>query len=373
MAIHLSGATVVDYNELPHWHDDDHAAAVAAFARHQKIPVDEVYKRPPTGCNPDQLIELVSAAARINADKAQNFFEKNFVPVRLDQTKDDASPDPSSIVTGFFEPEYQASRMPSKRYSVPVHARPSQLVEAKSAPVGSVPEGYRFAWRHDDGSMGPAPDRAAIHRGALDGRAEILCWLENPIDAFFMHIQGAARLKLEDGTMMRVSYAAKTGHPFTAIGGLLVKMGVFGQNEVSMQGIVAWLRDHHDEAQTMMNRNRSYIFFKETALGDPTLGPFAAAKIQLTAQRSLAVDMRFHTFATPIYVHAHNVNGSNFSNLMIAQETGTAIMGPSRGDIFFGTGEEAGILAGGVVSPVTFFVLCPKSGYDAYLSSWSGR
>ena len=372
VASHIPNAELVTFDDIPGWATDDLSEALQAFSRHRQKPDNEIYKRAPSGCDPDRLLDLAAKAAAVDPDQARHFFEEEFVPVRINKTPSDPTESHRSIVTGFFEPEYRASRTRTNRFVTPVYAKPSQLIDAKTVPKGSIPAGYRFAWRHDDGSLGEAPDRAAIEQGALNNRSNVLAWLESPIDAFFMHIQGAARLKFADGTHIRLSYAAKTGHPFTAIGRLLADRGAIEREKVSMQTITAWLRDHPDQCQTVMNQNRSFIFFKETPLGDRNLGPFAAAKIQLTAQRSLAVDMQFHTFATPIFVHALNVNEGSFSKLMVAQETGTAITGPSRGDIFFGTGSGAGEMAGGVVSPVTFFVLCPKSNYDAYLSKWLG-
>ncbi|MEO1747741.1 MAG: MltA domain-containing protein [Pseudomonadota bacterium] len=358
-------ASALSFDQIPNWAVDDHGAALATFARHIEKPDHETYRQAPTGCDPELLIGLASQAAKTDPADARGFFEEQFAPVLIAKTDSH-----KSIVTGFFEPEYQASRRRSDKYTIPIYARPSQLVDAKLAPQGTVPEGYRFAWRHQDGRLGIAPDRKAISEGALDGQAEVLAWLQSPIDAFFMHIQGAGRLNFDDGSQTRLSYAAKTGHPFTAIGSLLVEMGAIEKNKVSMQSIIAWLNANPEAGLALMNENRSYIFFKETPLGDKALGPVAAAKIQLTALRSLAVDMQFHTFGTPIFVHAEDVNDARFGKLMIAQETGTAIVGPSRGDLFFGTGAPAGELAGGVVSAATFFVLCPKTGYEAYLNRW---
>ncbi|MEO0543208.1 MAG: MltA domain-containing protein [Pseudomonadota bacterium] len=364
-------ATIVDFGDIPDWVDDDHDAALAAFVRHRLKPANEIYNRAPKGCDPEALMQLVHDATAVAPGFSRDFFEQNFVPVRLARENGDGANE-RPIVTAFFEPEYQASRIRSDKFNIPIYARPKNLVARKDAPSGAVPDDFRFAWRNQDGSYGMAPDRAAIDQGALTDKAEVLAWLEDPIDSFFMHVQGAARLDLTDGTQMRVSYAAKTGHPFTAIGGVLVKRGAIPLESVSMQSISAWLRANPDESEALMHENRSYIFFKETPLGEAPLGPIAAAKIQLTAQRSLAVDMRYHTFATPIFVQADKVNDAPFAKLMIAQETGTAIKGPSRGDLFVGTGREAGEAAGGVLSPATFFVLCPKTGYQTYLEKWLG-
>ncbi|MEM9999948.1 MAG: MltA domain-containing protein [Pseudomonadota bacterium] len=358
----------VDFSQVPHWADDDHAAAFAAFAEHRKKPGGVSYKQPLTGCDPDELLRLAQIAQHVDLKEARSFFETHFVPLRI--RPGGRMLEEPQILTGFFEPELSASRTRTNQFTVPVFAPPGQLVDVREIADGSLPAGYRFGWRSANGVIGQAPDRAEITSGALDDVAPIIAWLNDPVDAFFMHVQGAARLNLSDGRAMRVTYAAKSGHPFTPIGKLLVEDGHISPSDVSMQSIAAWLRANPDDATQVMNQNRSYIFFKESPLGDAHLGPIAAAKIQLTPGRSLAVDMRYHTFATPIYVHASNVNGYDDCRLMIAQETGTAIRGPVRGDMFFGTGERAGQLAGGVVSPAEFYLLCPKAQASDLAEKW---
>jgi membrane-bound lytic murein transglycosylase A len=171
-------------------------------------------------------------------------------------------------------------------------------------------------------------------------------------------VQGAARIKLAEGGEMRVTYAAKTGHPYSPIGKALLQRGV--APPVTMQVIRAWLAAHPDELPAVLATNRSYIFFREATVADPSLGPIAAAKVPLSAGRSLAVDRLLHTFHTPVFVDTTTPDGAPWRRLMVAQDTGSAIVGPGRGDIFFGSGDAAGEIAGRMKANGGFFVLAPR-------------
>jgi membrane-bound lytic murein transglycosylase A len=185
-------------------------------------------------------------------------------------------------------------------------------------------------------------------------------WLRDPIDAFFIHIQGAARIALPDGRLMRVTYAAKSGHPYTPVGRVLLEMGALTRENADMDGIRAWLSAHPAEAPAVMAKNRSYIYFREAPVSDPALGPIAAAKVPLAAGRSLAVDRLLHTFHAPVWIETTLPTGASFHRLMVAQDTGSAIVGPARGDIFFGSGDAAGALAGAMRATGRFVLLMPK-------------
>ena len=168
---------------------------------------------------------------------------------------------------------------------------------------------------------------------------------------------------MPDGTVRRVTYAAKTGHRFTGPGGLLVERGEISREAISMQTIRAWLKSNPERADELLWRNRSFIFFREATVDDPDLGPVAAAKVPLAPGRSIAVDRKLHTFATPFYIDAPEltaVDGKPFRRLMIAQDTGSAIVGPARGDLFFGSGDRAGEMAGGVRHAAQFYALLPR-------------
>lgn len=347
----------VSFDDIPGWTDDDHGAARQALSRHSVKPETENYRTGSIGIPPEPLLALASAAEEPDArHDPRGFFEANYTPIRL--SSDDET---RGRVTGFFEPELAASRVKTPSFQTPFLRRPPDLVpvDDRTRPP-SLDRSFRFARRTPDGALVEYPDRAAIQAGLLSGQRLEIAWVADPVDAFFVHVQGAARLTFPDGSAARITYDGKSGHPFTAIGRLLVDRGEIAPETVSMQSIRRWLADHTDQACALMAENRSYIFFKETPAGNRTDGPVAAAKVPLTAGRSLAVDRLIHTFATPVFVDADHVNGAPFRRLMIAQETGTAIVGPARGDIFFGTGDAAGEAAGAVLSHCDFIVLVPR-------------
>ena len=261
--------------------------------------------------------------------------------------------------TGYYEPEVAGSLTRTSEFTVPLLSPPDDLVEFDPAhPPPGLDPALRFAMRTADGFSEYA-DRAAIMAGALDGRGLELVWLADPIDAFFIHIQGAARIRLTDGRSLRVTYAAKTGHPYTPIGRVLVERGALKSGTATMPAIRAWLAAHPGEAAALMGENRSYIFFREAPVDDPALGPVAAAKVPLTPGRSLAVDRLLHSFHLPVWVDTTLPDQTSFSRLMIAQDTGSAIVGAARGDIFFGSGDAAGSIAGAMSARGRFVVLAP--------------
>lgn len=348
----------LSFQDLAGWAADDHASALDAFARHAERPAGEVYRHGGAGVSPQSLDPLFLRARDVEArSDPRSFFERNFDLFAI-VSADGAR----GLVTAFYEPEIEASREPVAPFLTPFYRRPDDLVSVSDAnrPNGWDPE-IRFGRRSEDGEISAYPDRSAINAGYLDGRGLELAWVENPVDAFFAHVQGAARLKLRDGSTMRITYDGKSGHPFTAIGRLLVERGQIALADVSMATIRAWLAAHPGKARALMEQNRSYIFFREASAGRAGDGPVAAAKVPLTAERSLAVDRLQHTFGTPVFVHADNVDGGPWAKLMIAQDTGSAIVGAARGDLFMGSGDVAGDRAGGVRSCADVHILAPKS------------
>lgn len=346
------------FDELAGWAADDHAAALAAFSRHADRAPEETYRRGAAGVPPESLEPLFAeAAGSIARLDPRGFFERSFDCYRVIETAGERG-----FVTAFYEPEIKASRKPAERFGQPFYRRPDDLVAVtpENRPF-AWDEEYRFARQAADGTLLVYPDRAAINAGWLEDRGLEIAWVEDPVDAFFAHIQGSARLKFADGSTSRITYDGKTGHPFTAIGKLLVERCEIDPETVSMAEIRQWLADHPDRARPLMEENRSYIFFREAPVEGETDGPVAAAKVPLTAGRSLAIDRLLHTFGSPVFVAADNVNGNPWRRLMIAQDTGSAIIGASRGDLFMGSGDEAGASAGSVRSPAEFFLLVPKS------------
>ena len=353
----------VSYGSLPGWSQDNGLPeALAAFARSARQAEIRPYRTGSLGVAAESFAaayaEARSLGHTLGPAEARDFFERHFLPfhVRSDSGE-------HGSVTGYYEPEAEASLSPTNRSSVPLYRRPDDLVDVddRNRPAGFDPY-FAFA-RDSNGALEPYWDREAIDRGALAGRGLELCWLADRVDAFFIHVQGAARLQLPDGRRMRVTYAAKSGHRFTGIGRVLVDLGEIPLEEISMQSIRAWLARNPQRQDEILWRNRSYIFFRETSLGEPDLGPVAAAKVQIQPGRSIAVDRLLHTFGTPFFVHApelRHVDGGAFQRLMIAQDTGSAITGSARGDLFIGTGGAAGEIAGTIRHSADFYALLPR-------------
>ncbi len=349
----------VAFADIPGWRDDDHAAALAAFRRGAAVLADHPPKRRQVGLDPDALAAAVRRAAALPADTprdaARAFFEANFV------VREVRPHDGPAFYTGYYEPIVAGSRQPSATFRTPLYAQPSDLVEIDpDRPPPGIEPGFRFARMT---AAGPVPyfDRGEIERdGALRGQGLEIAWLADPVDAFYIHIQGSARLRLIEGGEMRVTFAAKTGHPYTAIGRELIAMGALPKGGATMRTVRAWLADHPADAPDLMARNRSFIFFREAPVEDPALGPVAAAKVPLSEGRSLAVDRLVHSFGAPVFVEAALPDGTPWRRLMVAQDTGSAIVGPARGDIFTGSGDAAGEIAGALQSRGRFILLWPR-------------
>lgn len=282
----------------------------------------------------------------------RGFFERFFRarPIRGEGERD-------GFLTGYYEPEIEASRHPTRRFATPLLRRPADLARVEDA---RFPEG--FARRAPDGTLSAYPDRARIERDFLEGQGLEIAWVADPVDAFFVHVQGSARLALTDGGTLRVGFAAKNGHRFTAIGRVLVARGELALAEADMAGIRRWLAAAPpDAARALLHENRSFIFFREMPAGEPGAGPVGAAGVALTPLASLAVDGRLHRYGAPVFVAAPGLRlgAEPFARLLVAQDTGSAIRGPARGDLFVGSGEEAGRLAGAIRHDARFHLLVP--------------
>lgn len=350
----------VAFSDCPGWNRDDQSAAFAAFRRSADYAAAHSYKSGGLGISFEALKPIFAAARMLDNPgpaQARAFFEQNFIPCRI------VPDEGNGFVTAFYEPDIEASLQADDRFKVPFLRQPDDLVKVTddNRPQGLDPS-FAFARRTGNGLV-EYDDRRMIEQGSLSGRGLEIAFVADRVDAFFAHVQGAARLKLRNGAVLRITYAAKSGHPFTGIGRILVANGEIPASEISMQSIRRWLAGHPDRADDLIWQNRSYIFFREAPVDDPHAGPIAAAKVPLSAGRSIAVDRLLHTFGTPIHVSAPTVtvfDGEPFARLMIAQDTGTAIVGPARGDLFAGSGDIAGEIAGGVKDEADFYALVPR-------------
>ena len=353
------------FSDLPGWSEDDHLAAFAAFRRSAFHAPIKAYRTGSLGVDFNAFADAYAEARAVSApnqSEARSFFERHFAPTLV-------APDNGSagLVTGFYEPEVEASPVRTERFTVPLLSRPADLIDIDddNRPAGMDPY-LAFARRTDDGPV-EYFDRGAIERGALAGQNLEIAWLADKVDVFFIHVQGAARLKMTDGSLRRVTYAAKSGQRFTGPGRILSDLGEIPLEKVTMQSIRAWFKAHPERVDEILWQNRSYIFFREAAVDDAALGPIAAAKVPLTPGRSVAVDRLLHTFGTPFYIDAPTLTAFDkrpFRRLMIAQDTGSAITGPARGDLFAGSGDAAGEIAGVVRNAADFYALVPRALFD---------
>lgn len=355
------------FSGIEGWKEDAHSSAFRAFVRSARHALTvKAYRTGSLGIDTEACFPAFRAALAIEGadhddEKARAFFEHWFEPVRLNNP--DGLP---GLVTGYYEPEVAVSATLDDVHRTPFLRKPDNLVPVPDPdnPPAGLERGFAFMLADRQGKVRPCPDRAAIETGFFDTGRLAIGWAADPADVFFAHVQGSARLRFGDGTAKRITYAAKSGHPFTGIGRLLVERGEISSDVISMQTIRAWLAANQDRAPALMRENRSYIFFAESPVQDPSLGPVGAAKVPLEAGRSLAVDRLVHTFGLPIFVTAEELcdpdHDRPFRRLMIAQDTGSAITGHVRGDIFFGSGSEAGEKAGGVKATASFILLVPK-------------
>lgn len=358
------------FADLPGWEDDDPSELIAALLRcREHIRNRKPYKAGSLGVTAVDLMPAMDAAATAhiaNASDARLFFEEHFQPFFIRRQDGERG-----FVTAFYEPDVEVAGTPDAIWKYPFYRRPADLVDLDEGNrPAELPESYAFGLLKD-GLVSEYADRKAIDEGYLDGRGLEIAWAKSKADVFFAHVQGAARLVYPDGSKRRITYAAKAGHPFSGIGGKLIELGEVAREDMSMGAIRDWLARNPDRADELYWHNRSYIFFREEDMGDPGLGPVAAAKVQMTPGRSLAVDRRIHTFGCPFYIESESLtridSGKAFRRLMLALDTGTAIVGPARGDIFTGSGKEAGDRAGAVRNNANFFILIPRAAAGRYL------
>lgn len=357
---HAGVYEAVEFVNIAGWAGDDHAAALAAFIKSAK-----------QAAGLPALLPEANAALRDG--QARRFFETYFKPHRVVAAE--------SLLTGYYEPELQASLTCSAAYSVPIYRRPDNLeLAGPGDTIAPLTAGHRI-----DGRLLPYFTRAEIEGGALAGQDLEIAFAADAVDLFVMHVQGSGLLKLADGGQMRLTFAGKNGHPYTSLAKLLIACGELPAEGASLAELLAWLRADAERGRALMRENQSYIFFE--ILDADSGGPRGSLGAPLTPGRSLAVDPSFHRLGLPVWIDVPALSTSSedleaalgkigqenkklerdnrepvdgFRRLMVAQDTGSAIRGAARGDIFWGCGEAAGALAGCTKHCGDFYVLLPR-------------
>lgn len=355
--------STLDFADLVGFAEDDLGAAFAAF-RGSAVALMDGSAPLRVGFPPSAgLIAAAEAATHlrdVSGEAARTFFTAHFRPRRIV-----AGP---AFFTGYFEPVVQGSLERSAEFAAPILSRPTDLVTLPADQPLSGPEGpLQAALRAPDGSLVPCPDRAAIEAGALASSAAPLVWLRDPVEVFIIQVQGSGRVRLADGRMLRLSYAGRNGWLYTSIGRILVEEAHIPAAEMSLARLKEWIREHGQEigqaGRALMQRNRSYVFFQAEVVDEDAPGPTGAQGVSLTPWRSLAVDRAVWAYGLPFWIDAdlpwHQPTPTPFRRLMIAQDTGSAIVGPKRADIYLGSGDEAGRIAGGFRHHGEMIVLLP--------------
>ena len=342
------------FSGIDGWAKDDHAAAFAAFRKScRKLMADG---------KADEGVRAVCELAvmlpeKLPAHEARLFFEANFSPYLVKR------PPKGALLTGYFEPEVKGSLSPTKEFSVPIYARPDDLTLIRTASDRGTLSEELTAARATAAGLVPYFTRQEIEEGALKGRGLEIAYLADPYDAFVMQVQGSGLIRLPDGKALRIGFAGKNGHPYTSVGKILVEQGVLQATGASLDTVLGWLRSDSERGRKMMWENRSYPFFRVLDPAQSEAGPHGALGLPLSPGRSLAVDPRFHRLGTPIWVAAPDLKdakGKPVARLMVAHDTGSAIRGPVRGDIFWGSGAAAGRIAGQTKHLCDFTVLIPN-------------
>ena len=350
----------VAFADLQGWREDNMLPALQAFrltcARWQRLPDERALGGAGiAGRLADWRPACKAAATTAEAPAAvRAFFEARFRPYAVSVAGSD-----QGLFTGYYEPLLQGSRQADARYRVPLYTRPDDLVSVDLGRFRDEWKGMRTAGRVENGELVPYHRRAGIDAGALDGRRLEIVYVDDPVDAFFLHIQGSGRVLLDSGEELRLGYAAQNGHGYFAIGRELIRRGALTRETVSMQSIRAWLASHPDQAAEVMELNGSYVFFRELQ----GAGPIGAGGVALTPERSLAVDRRFIPLGAPVWLDAAapvaEGGDRTLRRLLVAQDTGGAIRGAVRGDVFWGHGERAAEIAGRMQHNGRLYLLLP--------------
>ena len=366
LPLEISGSQYapIVWADIAGWNEDDHLQAYKAFrASCQSISAQLTPPADPKalGSSLRDPCRAAKVADISDTAKARAFFEENFLPLRISRLGEG-----EGFVTGYYEPILDGSRTPTDVYTVPVYRRPSNLfVRGKTQSDSGLPNKGEVFRKIGRRKLVPYYDRGEIEDGAIAGRGLEICWLKSQTDLLFAQIQGSARVRLEDGSTIRINYDAHNGYPYTAVGRILIDRGIIPKEQMSMQRIREWMDQNPDGAKELRRQNRSYVFFREVQLSDKDEA-VGAQGVPLTPGRSIAVDKALHAYGTPFFIEGDlpiesAQSKTPFRRLMVAQDTGSAIVGPARADIYFGAGADAGRVSGRLRNNARFIILVPKS------------
>ena len=339
----------VEFDQLSGWQSDTVEAVWSAFrASCQALRFQAPWR---SACAEGAKLNRPDSAT------VRRYFEAQFRAYRV------ATPDGATqgLATGYYEPLLRGSRTRRAPYLSPIYAPPDDLLIIDLSAVNPDLKNRRLRGRLEGRRVVPYWSRADIDRGIASVAGKELLWVDDPIEAFFLEIQGSGRVQLDSGETVRLNYMDQNGHPYQSIGRWLIDRGELKSNEASMQGIIAWARANPGRVSELLNQNPSYVFFRELPAGDPSAGPIGALGVPLTPERSIAVDPAFVPLGAPVFVATTFPNTDTpLERLVMAQDTGGAIRGPVRADYFWGFGADAGAQAGRMRQNLRMWVLLPK-------------
>jgi membrane-bound lytic murein transglycosylase A len=350
-------AQATGFQDLAGWARQDHAALLAVFRRSCQAPqpLRAGAARPPA------LAGVCAAAPRsANASQAKRFFEAYFSPWRITPHKG------GGFLTGYYEPEFPGSLTRSDAFPTPVYGRPADLVTRMPGVEWPGFDPALTSARRTDGGLEPYPDRKAIDEGALNHKGLEILWLRDPVDRFVMQVQGSSRIRLNDGKVVRLAYSGRNGHPYTSLGRVVSEEENIPPANMTMDKLVARLKSDPDKARALIWRNRSFVFFRRADELAAELGPIGGEGVPLTPMLSVAADRTIWPYGVPVMLSGKlpTQDGSSeepLARAAIIQDTGSAIIGPARIDLFFGSGDVAGHRAGLTRHPLELFVLWPRN------------
>jgi membrane-bound lytic murein transglycosylase A len=345
-SLHLSRS---NFSDLPDWSGSSADAALAAFRRSCAVLSAKPDTAPMGGAGYAGTAADWRSACADAQGNAKAFFEKDFTPYAVSGS--------DGLFTGYYEPQIKASHRKQGAFQTPVYGLPGDLVRADLGLFNPKLKGEHISGKVSGHALVPYADRARINEKGVD--APVLFYTDDAVAFFFLQIQGSGRVVFEDGGTARIAYAGENGQPYTAIGRTLIADGSLARETVSLQTIRAWLLAHPDRAGAVMETDRSYIFFEQKPLGDTALGSTGSQGVNITPLGSIAVDQRIHPLGAPFYVAADGLDPVRA--VMVAQDTGGAIRGPVRADMFFGFGSEAERRAGAMKAPGRLYVLLPNA------------